>query len=348
MRRALAKSLGAVEERFVIQVQTDNAGTSADNQFSLPWIGTYDVDWGDGNVETGVVDTQTHTYPSAGVYDIKVTATTGRVLFNNGGDKSKLLDIKNWGTCEWTSMENAFKGCNNLDVTATDIPNFNSVTETIAMFYDCFSLIANPSIGNWDVSNVTYMNHMLDDARAFNQPIGDWDTSSVTDMSYMFNGARAFNQPIGDWDTSSVTDMSYMFNGARAFNQPIGDWDVSSVTNVRNMFYSATSFNQPIGDWDVSSVTTIQAMFRFNYNFDQSFANWDINNITTMIIFLPNSSLSTANYDATLISWAAQTPQLNQQPNFGGSQYTLGGAAEAARNTLINTYGWTITDGGGI
>ena len=58
--------------------------------------------------------------------------------------------------------------------------------------------------------------------------------------------------------------------------------------------------------------------------------------------------MSTANYDATLISWAAQTLQNNVTFDFGSAQYTLGGAAEAARNTLINTYGWTITDGGGI
>ena len=50
-----------------------------------------------------------------------------------------------------------------------------------------------------------------------------------------------------------------------------------------------------------------------------------------------------------LLVGPAQTPLLNGlTPNFGGSQYTLGGAAESARNTLINTYGWTITDGGGI
>ena len=56
--------------------------------------------------------------------------------------------------------------------------------------------------------------------------------------------------------------------------------------------------------------------------------------------------MSTANYDATLISWAAQTPQSNININFGGSQYSY--EAVAARNTLINTYNWTITDGGGI
>jgi len=39
-------------------------------------------------------------------------------------------------------------------------------------------------------------------------------------------------------------------------------------------------------------------------------------------------------------------PQSNMSVHFGNSQYTAGGAAEAARTSLINTYGWTITDGG--
>ena len=41
-------------------------------------------------------------------------------------------------------------------------------------------------------------------------------------------------------------------------------------------------------------------------------------------------------------------PLTNKTINFGGSRYTLGGAAAAARASLISVYGWTIIDGGGI
>jgi hypothetical protein len=58
-------------------------------------------------------------------------------------------------------------------------------------------------------------------------------------------------------------------------------------------------------------------------------------------------SFSRANYDKLLISWGNQGFVYPEIISFGDAQYTLGGAAEAARNTLINTYGWTITDGGG-
>ena len=426
---------------FVIHVKTDEDGVSNANQFELPWVGTYSVDWGDSTVETGVVDTQTHTYATAGTYYIKVVATSGKVRFNNTGDKLKLLYIANWGNCEWTDMEYAFDGCSNLDMLAQDIPNFNSVTTTKAMFRNCAVLIANPSIANWNMTNVTklgngYHNGMFTYCRKFNQPIGSWDVSNVTDMHSLFVSNNVFNQPLNNWDVSSVTDMQLMFrdckvfnqplnnwnvsnldkmagtfkgarlfnqdiggwnvsnvtkfadgfsgpfqdadafnnggsdsiknwnvsntNGefggrygggffrnAKAFNQPIGNWDVSNVTDMSNVFIFTDSFNQPLNNWNVSNVTKMDNTFRDAAAFDQSLANWDIRQVTGFKDFMKDvSSFSVSNYDATLISWAAQTLNSNISIDFGTSRYTLGGPAEAARNTLINTYGWTITDGG--
>ena len=68
-------------------------------------------------------------------------------------------------------------------------------------------------------------------AEAFNQPIGNWDVSSVTSMDAMFNDAEAFNQPIGDWDVSNVTDMGVCLL-VLIFNQDISYWDVSNVTDM--------------------------------------------------------------------------------------------------------------------
>jgi hypothetical protein len=52
-------------------------------------------------------------------------------------------------------------------------------------------------------------------------------------------------------------------------------------------------------------------------------------------------TLSTANYDALLIDWDAQGAMAySGTVNFGGSKYTSGGAAEAARTSLDNKVGW--------
>ena len=181
----------------------------------------------------------------------------------------------------------------------------------------------------WDVSNVTSM-YRLFQGTSFNQDISNWDVSNVTNMGSMFQGASSFNQPIGNWDTSSVASMSFMFHQAGSFNQPIGNWDVSNVMSFVFMFYNATSFNQDIGNWDLTS-------------YNGSGSN----------VFMIGVTLSTANYDNLLIGWAAKMlaaypggSGYNNSPswNFGNSVHTIGGDAETAKNTLVNTFNWTIID----
>jgi hypothetical protein len=59
------------------------------------------------------------------------------------------------------------------------------------------------------------------------------------------------------------------------------------------------------------------------------------------------AKLSISNYDATLIGWATRGANgtLNSNLNFHGGNSTYCNGL-GARNYLINTYGWSITDGG--
>ena len=59
-------------------------------------------------------------------------------------------------------------------------------------------------ISNWDVSNVTDMNHMFEDATSFNQSLNKWNVSNVRKIINMFWGASSFNRnsclaPWNDW-----------------------------------------------------------------------------------------------------------------------------------------------------
>lgn len=113
----------------------------------------------------------------------------------------------------------------------------------------------------------------------------------------------------------------------------------------RGIFFSSTGVTQGISGWDTSLATNLQ-FFAFNApNFNDDISGWDVSNITEMGNAFTGTAMTQANYDALLIAWSAQTVQQNVQ--FGiSAQYTAGGAAEAARNVLINTYNWTISDGG--
>mgnify|MGYP002151615414 CR=1 FL=1 len=171
----------------------------------------------------------------------------------------------------------------------------------------------------------------------------DWDVSKVTDMDRAFDGRDVFNVDISNWDVSNVTNMSSMFINATSFNQPLNNWNVSNVTNMFQMFTIASVFNQDLNSWDVSSVTNMSSMFFYATSFNQSLNNWDISSVINMQEMFSYSSLSTDNYDGVLNSWSQQDVISGVILRAIGVNYCNG---EDARQNLIDTYGWIITDDG--
>ncbi|WP_240923685.1 Ig-like domain-containing protein, partial [Psychromonas sp. SA13A] len=364
---------------FVTTWQTDNAGTSEDNQISIP-IGTngsgvvnFTVYWGDGTSSTHTSGPAEHEYDKAGEYTVSIVGDFPGINFDanedsktpNLGDADKLLTIEQWGNIVWQDLDDAFDGAKNLVINATDAPDLSEITNLYEMFKGATSINAdlsdwdtsnvtnmygmfngassfNQDIGTWDTSSVTNMRDMFLSATVFNQDIGDWDTSSVTTMHGMFAFASAFNQDIGAWDTSNVTSMQSTFFGAIAFNQDIGEWDTSQVTTMQNMFRAAYAFNQDIGKWDTSSVTTMFNMFRYASAFDQDIGSWKINNVTNMGNMLSSSGLSMDNYDATLTGWAAQAVKSDITGITLGASGLYYNASATDRSSLITDHGWTI------
>jgi len=102
------------------------------------------------------------------------------------------------------------------------------------------------------------------------------------------------------------------------------------------------SFDQFIGNWDISSVSSMRYMFWNNITYNNSLANLNISNGPDMTNMFLNTGLGIANYDQTLIGWAQQSPSPTEL-GAGSTQYCAGADA---RDELINTYGWNITDGG--
>jgi surface protein len=353
------------QDAFITTWQT----TTSNESITIPTTGggyDYTVDWGDGNVTNNHTGNATHVYAAPGQYQVAITGSFPRIYFNFSADKDKIISIDQWGDQVWTSMENAFRGCSNLAGQAIDAPDLSNVTSLISMFdraiafnqdigdwdvsnvtdMEYMFLVAssfNQDIGDWDVSNVTNMNRMFYQATSFNQDIGDWDVSNVNNMSGMFGDASSFNQDIGDWDVSNVTSMLGLFENASSFNQDIGDWDVSNVTFMILLFSNASAFNQDIGDWDVSNVSAMPVMFYNASSFNQDLGNWDVSNVANMNGMFSGVELSQENYDATLIGWSNLSLQPNVSFDAGSSTYCL---AEEARQNIIDTYGWTITDGG--
>ncbi|WP_198319143.1 BspA family leucine-rich repeat surface protein [Arenibacter algicola] len=284
---------GLHDEAFVTTWKTDNPGSTNSTSIMIPAIGggyNYDVDWdGDGIFdEFGLTSSSTHDYGTPGTYTVQIKGNFPRITFFGGGDSQKLLTIEQWGAIEWATMSMAFRNCVNLTIPATDVPDLSAVSDMSLMFNNATSL--NADIGSWDVSNVTNMHSLFQGASNFNQDIGSWDVSSVTDMYYMFKDANTFNQDIGSWNVSNVTSMGGMFENATSFNQDIGSWDVSSVIRMDYMFAYNSVFNQDIGGWNVSAVNNMFAMFSGSSSFNQDIGSWDVSSATDMIYMFYNAT----------------------------------------------------------
>lgn len=220
------------EERpFITTWKTDNPGPSENNQITIPTnpdeVYKYNIDWGDGTFDTNVTEDVTHTYNQPGTYQVSISGRFPHMYFNNGGDDylhqapkntsdtEKIISIDQWGTNRWISMSFAFAGCSNLDVLATDIPDFSKDIDLSYMFYGCTSLKGNQTMTQWDLSNITMSApSMFSGAIQFNQPIGEWNVSNIRYLNGMFQNATSFNQNLENWNIGKVENMDTMFDGS--------------------------------------------------------------------------------------------------------------------------------------
>lgn len=226
--------------------KTDNAGTSNNDQVTIPTEagGTYACwfFWGDGTsdyISAWNDAALTHTYPSAGTYQIKIKGQFEGFVFNNGGDCQKLISIDNGGkqfrvgnsggyfygcaelthvrkliTTGMTTFYRFFRGCAKL--VSFDKLDSSSVTTTNAMFLGC-TLLNEPNVGRLDMRNVTNTAYMMYNCTNFNQYLY-WTTSSLLTMSYTFQGCAALDQSLSHFDISSVSGMVNLLTGATSFS----------------------------------------------------------------------------------------------------------------------------------
>lgn len=170
-------------------------------------------------------------------------------------------------------------------------------------FYGCSNMQ-----GNWiDCPNMTTASFscqgMFANCSSFNQSVANFNTAAVTNMGYMFYGCSAFNQSVANFNTAAVKNMSCMFSGCSAFNQSVANFNTAAVTSMSYMFSGCSAFKQSLATFSLASATNLSFM---------------LNGCNI------NAAGTTTNYDATLISWAAQNPPNSLSFNGGNSKYGEG------------------------
>ena len=329
---------------FITTWQTDNlsTGSSCASCITIPTFPgetySYDIDWeNDGTFdEFGVTGDMTHDYGTAGTYTVAIQGDFPRIYFNGIGqiglglgqieilpsEASKIIRVDQWGDIAWTSMEDAFEGCDNLltvdeqnpDLTNvtnmegmfTNAEKFNSnlnlwevdnVTDMTSLFQNAFNF--NGNISTWNVANVTNMSAMFARASNFNSDLSNWNVSNVSSMVYMFFVTPSFNSDLSSWDVGRATRMNNMFQAAESFTSDLSNWNVSNVTVTNQMFDGASSFTSNISSWDVGKVTNMLAMFQDAVNFNSDLSNWNVENVTDMRVMFNG----TINFNSDLSNW---------------------------------------------
>lgn len=208
---------------FIMEVES-----GADNKFTIPTTGggyNYSVKTSDGQTFTGVTGSLTITFPSPNTrYDVEITGDFPRIYFNNGSERLKIKDIKQWGDVVWFNFRSAFYGCNNLACTATDIPKFNN---GIDLGYSFYQTSINPdNIALWEWSKVNDLNRTFYNNTVFNQNISNLDlsgmpsdTGSIRYFDLFLYACSSFdnkgNRLILDFYGKSNNLGSYPFSGVK-------------------------------------------------------------------------------------------------------------------------------------
>ena len=257
------------EKRFVVRVLKEG------DAFTLTFANTqrvtipinpdpsltynYEVDSdGDGVFEGPFNIDATFDFQTTGPHTLRIRGQFPAIQFGSTSGATmadKVVSLDQWGSIVWQSMEGAFKGCTNMEVPATDVPNLSNVVTMEGMFDGAAK--ANPDVSAWEVGNVRIMARLFRDASAATPDVEGWgeDLVNVQNMSSMFERAIAAKPNTSNWNVSNVTNMSNMFAGAVAANPNTSNWNVSNVTNMKPMFKRTTETKPNKSKWNLRKVT---------------------------------------------------------------------------------------------
>ena len=322
-----------LSETQIADVQYDNSKLMitewtipADNTvIKLPVQGTglnITVDWGDGTAtETVTTQFPSHTYATAGVYEIAVAGECpewGYSSYSLPGRTSNyytytqyLTKVKQFG--ELNATKYGFTYCEKLtevsgDNLVTD-KTFEKVTSMAYMFNFCSGLTTLDA-SNFNTSNVTNMSWMFQYCKnLISLDLSNFDTSKVTDMSYMFSYCNSLTSlNISNFNTSNVIGMTWMFYDCRNLTSlDLSSFNTSKVTSMLYMFSNCSSTTSlDVSNFDTSKVTNMKNMFSNCKSLTSlDVSSFNTSNTQKMISMFSNcqslTSLDVSNFDTSSV-----------------------------------------------
>ena len=178
---------------------------------------------------------------------------------------------------------------------------------------------------------------------------GNTDTAAVTNMQDMFRSCSGLTAlDVSGFSTAIVTNMTYMFYGCSGLTAlDVSGFSTAAVTNMSAMFYGCSGLTAlDVSGFSTAAVTNMSSMFQNCSGLNVNVSGFSIAALTIATNMMSGSAFGNANYDALLVAWAAQEPNILNSValHAGTAKYT----EAAARAVLATTHSWTITDGGSL
>ena len=266
----------------------------------------YDVDWGDGTVDTVTTyNGGSHSYSATGTYLVKISGDFPGFEYGviSGGWKDYLTRIVQWGNIQWKSFYRAFTGFDNLTSLPTDYPDISGLTDTRArnMFYNL------PALTSCDLSNWQNTGNFSGDALGMlyglldctNINLTGWDTSNMTNtQDFMAQcgrtaGGCSVTAPSLNW-SSSNTLYRMFYRACVKADSDVSNWTLNaSGVSLARFFYESGTYSSPtfssVTELDMSTwnnTSGINNMQYFAYNSGAlkniNVTGWDTSNVTNM------------------------------------------------------------------
>ena len=190
------------------------------------------------------------------------------------------------------------------------------------------------------------MRTMFINCTIFDQDISGWDTSNVTTLGFIFSGALAFDQDLSTWDISSCIEMTSFADNSAVWTA--ANYDAMLIA------FDALALQSAIGTWTMgltkytatTIITSVPTTATANKLIDtgQTFITSGvlvgdiIHNVTTKkyakVTNLDSETQLSINVDI----------MLNTTDTYNIETST----AAKAKENIINSDLWLITDGGAI
>ena len=268
----------------------------------------FDVDWGDGNEETGITVTdKTHTYTDAGTYTVKFSGQYNgfRMGESNGLSQGALTKFVQWGTeTIIKGTYQMFKDCTNMLYEATDSPTITldtSITNynfSRQMFQNASS-VENLNLSDWNWTNpelITTSNEMFEnctDLESIN--LTGWNFINSNDIIECFRSVGTNTSGTNlEWNDATLkcNNFTNFCRRANFSSFQMNSLNLTSPTtaNFGSAFYEAQLPDLDFSTWsNTDKINNLSNTFRdtngtSNQEWELNLTNWDTSNVTTMAL----------------------------------------------------------------